>query len=117
MNIKEIAVEIYKNAVDKGFYSEPVEVGTRLMLTVSELAEALEADRKGRWFKGKGVIKEKITVNNFADMVKDTVEDEIADAVIRMFDFAEHYGIDLEWHIRQKMNYNATREFKHGKKY
>lgn len=88
--------------------------------------------------------------------IKDSVEDELADAVIRLLDFAgmkgfdipenyiteeqikdeaaeakeipetliyaifvvaELYGIDLIWHIKEKMIYNETREMLHGKSY
>ena len=54
---------------------------------------------------------------NFQDYIKDSFEDEIADAVIRLFDLTEGFGIDLEKHIRMKLNYNKTRPYKHGKKY
>jgi NTP pyrophosphatase (non-canonical NTP hydrolase) len=49
--------------------------------------------------------------------VKDTFEDELADAAIRIFDLAHSKGIDLQKHIEAKMRYNATREHMHGKKY
>lgn len=26
-------------------------------------------------------------------------------------------NIDIEWHIEQKINYNESRPYKHGKKY
>jgi len=42
---------------------------------------------------------------------------EIADAVIRLFGVAYETGIDLEAAIREKMAYNDTRPFKHGKKF
>lgn len=32
------------------------------------------------------------------------------------FDYAEHLGIDLEWHIEAKLQYNKTRSFRHGNK-
>ena len=54
---------------------------------------------------------------NFEALVKDSVEDEIADAFIRLFDLCGFYGIDIEAHIKAKMAYNATRPAKHGKKY
>jgi NTP pyrophosphatase (non-canonical NTP hydrolase) len=129
MEIKQISEEIYDNNIAKGFYEKPVEVGTRLMLITSELAEALESDRKGKWLGASdsnvgAAIKNTLSNENiewdeklFETRVKDTVEDEIADAAIRLFDFAEHYGIDLEWHIAQKMRYNKLRPYKHGKKY
>ena len=30
--------------------------------------------------------------------------------------WAKRYGIDLEWHIKQKMRYNKLREWRHGNK-
>lgn len=41
----------------------------------------------------------------------------IQDAIIQLFGLSKHLGIDLEWHIEQKMKYNSTREALHGKKY
>lgn len=49
--------------------------------------------------------------------VKDTLEDELADALIRLLDLTAHLGIDIERHIELKMQYNALRPYKHGKKY
>jgi len=31
--------------------------------------------------------------------------------------WAKQHGVNLEWHITQKMKYNQTREVMHGKKY
>ena len=45
MNLNSLAKKIHKNAVDKGFYDNQPEVGVRLMEMVSELSEALEADK------------------------------------------------------------------------
>jgi hypothetical protein len=42
---------------------------------------------------------------------------ELADAVIRIADLAYLTGIDLETLIREKHQYNATRPFKHGRKF
>ena len=33
------------------------------------------------------------------------------------FEFADFHGIDLVWHVEQKMHYNETRPMKHGKGY
>ena len=54
---------------------------------------------------------------NFRELIKDSLEDELADAVIRIADMCGYLGIDLEKHIELKMKYNATREYKHGKRY
>ena len=47
----------------------------------------------------------------------DSVEFEIADAIIRLFDLCGLYGIDIEKHIETKLAYNRTRGYKHGKAY
>lgn len=51
----------------------------------------------------------------FKKRVKDTFEDELADAVIRIMDLAEYMQIDLYKHILLKHWYNKQREYKHGK--
>ncbi len=53
----------------------------------------------------------------FEVAIKNSFEDELADVMIRVMDLAAFKGIDLEYHIKMKMAYNAMREHKHGKKY
>lgn len=126
--LNELAAVIYDNNVKKGFYEEPVQTGTRLMLVTSELAEALEADRKNRYAGNICAFyepEETITVKDehdntktvFETMVKDKFEDEIADAIIRLLDLSVHMNIDIDWHVKAKMAYNATRPYKHNKAY
>lgn len=67
-----------------------------LMLIVSELAEAMEAHRKG-------------------DMVE--FNEELADVAIRLFDLCGGLGVNLEQEIDEKMKINVKRPFKHGKDY
>lgn len=57
------------------------------------------------------------TPKAFEESIKDTFEDEIADAVIRLLDLSAGLGIDLEWHIRSKVEYNKNRQKLHGKLY
>ena len=54
---------------------------------------------------------------DFDDAIKDTFEDEIADSVIRLLDMCGGLGIDIDTHIRLKLEYNKTRERLHGKSY
>jgi hypothetical protein len=46
--LNNIAREIHARNRDKGFYDKPQDTGRMLMLVVSELSEALEADRDGK---------------------------------------------------------------------
>jgi len=122
MNINETAKNIHSMNVEKGFWENPRNKGELLMLVVSELAEALEADRKNRYSLNNpkdlaALANEKDFNDAFSKHVKDTFEDEIADAVIRLFDMSAGLGIDLESHIEAKLRYNATRPKMHGKKY
>lgn len=110
--------------VEKGFYDGSKQIGTLLMLTVSELSEALEADRKGRHSDLKEFekhlqegISEEQKKEAFKMFMKDTFEDEIADTFIRLLDLCGHLGIDIDAHIKHKMWYNSTRPPKHGKAY
>jgi len=41
---------------------------------------------------------------------------ELADAVIRIMDYCEFVGIDLEQAIQLKHEYNKTRPYRHGNK-
>ena len=125
--INELAKQIHKNAKDKGFYEKEKNIGEMLCLIHSEVSEALEADRKGRYANTEMLEKFK-TDNTWKDndmndtqafivCVKDTFEDELADIMIRVMDLAAFKGIDLEKHIQMKMRHNACREKYHGKKY
>lgn len=42
---------------------------------------------------------------------------ELADIVIRCFDMADAFGIDLEAAILEKHEFNKTRPYLHGKKF
>lgn len=91
--LNRYAKDCHLRAVAKGFYGEPHSVGHYLMLVVSELSEAVEADRIGKWakltpeaVKNLRVVSDATFTQAFLWFVKDRVEDEIADAVIRMLD-------------------------------
>lgn len=122
INFKSFANEIHNNNVQKGFYDEKRETGTLLMLIVSELAEAMEADRKNKK-ANRQISWENFDFSKqydrdiFENNIKNSFEDEIADTIIRLFDLVGYMGIDIDWHIKQKLEYNKTRPYKHGKNY
>lgn len=129
MTIQEGVEKAYANAKSKGFHDEEHPTGVRIALIHSELSEALEADRDNNYFKNNPIfaysknILENATLTDeewkekFEDAVKNTFEDEIADAMIRCMDLAGQKGFDLEWHVRMKMVYNSMRPHKHGRAY
>lgn len=129
LNLNTLAQDIYKANKEKGFWDKERNVGELLMLVTSELAEALEADRKEYRFlpynynrqiqinMQQGMTLEKAKHEAFGVFCKNSFEDEIADAIIRLLDLSAGLGIDIDWHVEQKLAFNKTRERMHGKKY
>ena len=116
MNLNELRDRAWQIAEDKGFNDANLEIGTKLMLVVSELGEAMEALRSGKRSNISTV-----SIGYFRSIfkrdVKDTFEDEIADAIIRLLHLCGCEGIDIQSHVIAKMNYNETRPRKHGKEF
>ncbi len=124
-----ISRQIYENNKQKGFDVKNENIGQSLMLIVTELSEALEADRKGKYANLKNFdkyVSELREEDSFGDQefftlfqahIKDTFEDEITDSFIRLLDFIGAMQIDIDRHIEMKLKYNKLREYKHGKRY
>jgi len=119
MTLNELRDKAYKIAEDHGFH-EDWDFGRALRQTVCELAFAMESDRKGDWAINRTTHAENNPVfwsikpelfgkDYYEEYVKGTVEEEIADAVIRLLDLAGACGIDLDWHVKAKMAYNEKR--------
>lgn len=126
MDLKATAKEIHENARAKGFWDKERNLGEMLCLIHSEISEAMEADRTGNYYDQGSNDDHDICHSEYNDEewmgwfkkhVKNKFEDELSDVVIRVLDLCHHKGIDLEWHIKQKMRYNSMRPHMHGKKY
>ena len=122
MKIKELCKIAHRTAREKGFWGDVCLCGNTkavntlcikcskpkhnrkrnqgeiIALMHSELSEALEALRSN-------------------DKIKNNVSEELADCCIRLFVYCEAYEIDLEKAIVDKMEINANRQFRHGKKF
>ena len=137
LSLNEACREQHELVMKKGFEIQPNAIW--LMLTVSELSEALEADRKNK-HADLTAFEEKLPVvliakdcepmmtvtedevkrifkEQFEKHIKDTFEDEIADAFLRLMQLCGAHKIDIERHIQLKAMYNQLRPPKHGKSY
>ena len=127
--LNEIRDAIHNNSVAKGFWNEPnTNITEKIMLVVTELSEAVEAMRKldvNELIVGIVQCNEIISdfditgysEHNFKTFIKDSVGDEFADSIIRILDLCGRLGIDIEGHIKYKMEYNSTRPYLHGKQF
>lgn len=110
-------------AKEKGWWDDPRPFVECAALVMCEMAEAIEAKREGRIAEHKIGEYQQRSFNGeefelvFRDTIKDTVEDELADTIIRILDMCGYYGINIAYHVELKMKYNATRPYKHGKQF
>lgn len=101
MTLNDYAKECHK--ANQAWWHDPItneylhrNKGELLMLIVSEVAEAMEGVRKN-------LPDDKLPHRSMEEV-------ELADALIRIFDYAGAHGLDLEGAYQEKMAYNAKRE-------
>lgn len=92
--MNQLAKEIAKWRKEKGFITNWENIPEKLMLVVTELSEAMEAYR-----------------NND----KENLIEELSDSFIRLLDLTGSLDIDIEKGIKEKMEINKKRPFRHGK--
>lgn len=171
MDFNKLSKEAHADAVKHGFWEMPVGKMHCLMLIISEICKIVDAHRSRLYANYAGYNAR--SGRSFSAFIKDTVEDGMANVVIRLCDiagalnmhfkeddiciddypfqkftfvesayaltkglcshleiedrirlgvefvtkWAEYMGVDLEWHIKERMKYNAARPPKHGKAY
>jgi len=113
MNLNELRDKAYRTACGHGFHDQELSNEHSLCLVISELMEAVEADRRGKranvdWFEKKistsricqgldlDIPKECGYEVAYNETIKGAIEEELADAVIRLLDLAGLRGISLE---------------------
>ena len=104
-NLTAIQEAIHSAAKEAGWWNDlttgepitnnPLTFSNKLMLIVSECAEAMEGDRKD-------LMDDKLPHRKMREV-------ELADAVIRAFDLAGGYNMDLAGAIVEKLKYNQSR--------
>ncbi len=127
VSISEWQTEVHELAKEKGWYNPPKSDLEVMALIHSEISEAVEElrskeekpylyqlqDMEGR--------EEKFPVlpdHRLWDpaLKPEGLASELADAVLRILDYCEWKGINLEEAIKLKHAFNRTRAYRHGKK-
>jgi NTP pyrophosphatase (non-canonical NTP hydrolase) len=109
--LTEWQYDVWKVSEDHGFHAAEINsIDTKLMLIVSELAEAQDEIRSGHgptevYYKSEEPDK------------PEGFPVELADALIRILDLAEIVGIDIAAMVDLKTAYNETRPYLHGRKF
>ena len=119
ITINALVMRAVENSIQKGFFPTQIVNGQhqiasvnvleKLLFIVSEVSEATEIFRHPREGLADRWQDEKGKPQGFGS--------ELADIIIRTAGLAGALGIDLEREIREKMEYNVNRPYKHGKKY
>lgn len=102
--VEALMTDIHHNAVNHGFWEDERAESEDVALVHSEVSEWLEGLREGNPPSTK-----------IPEFTK--AEAECADAIIRLFDNARKRGHRLPQAIIAKMAYNASRPYKHGKRF
>jgi NTP pyrophosphatase (non-canonical NTP hydrolase) len=109
----------YNIAKEKGWWDDketnPCKSAENTMLIVSELGEALDAHRKERRPKGPDAWEEILNSEDshwkdrYDTYVKGTMEEEMADVVIRILSLAKAYGV--KFHADTTFKKESTKNF------
>lgn len=131
-SLDDMAEKVHAIAEQHGFWPEEGRnFGEMLMLAVCELAESLEEHRAGRpnvWFKHEEGCPWHSTSPENAQRLHphgctcqhpkpEGVAVELVDNIIRSLDTLYSLDVDIDEVFWLKMQYNATRPYKHGKAY
>lgn len=110
MNLNELRDEAYSIAKANGWHEEEHSDNHFLMLIITEIAEAVQADRKNQYadiakfkeWQGNSLpLSEETRIRRFKEdfeaYIKNTVGDELADVVIRILDYCGTINFTIDY--------------------
>lgn len=108
IDLNKLRDEAFQIAVEHGWHDEVLSTEHFLCPIISELMEAVQAERKGKradvakfneWQGNNIPFSEETRIRRFQEdfeaYIKDSVEDELADVCIRIFDLAGLLGVSF----------------------
>ena len=98
--LAKLQQRIWDVATAHGWHEKPISTAQYCGLIMTEMAEAIEADRNGRRFKMTSAPPEhqQWFQGWYQEWVKGTIEEEFADVVIRVLDMAQEvHGEKMRW--------------------
>lgn len=115
--LASLAEDAFKNADKHGFYTESTEIETALMLIITEMSEAVQADRHNRHGSIEDYESEiqmgRDTPTAYKNALEGTVESEFADIAIRILSLLG--WIDSKTPIKLKSDSILADEYGIGK--
>ena len=110
----------HETALAKGWWNPPKTFGEQAVLFHAEISEAVEEYRNGHppheVYRNLPPSEFQLKLSEIDELKPEGVPIELADLIIRVFDSAEHYNMDLIGAILMKMKYNLSRSHRHGGK-
>ncbi len=107
--INELSESLHATSVNHGFWDGKQNFAEKIALIHSELSEALEAHRN---MSPTGEFVPDVHCPEYTNL-----EIELADAIIRILDLGQGWGMRVAEAVIAKARYNMMREYKHGKSY
>lgn len=104
-DLNEFAYDCHELAIANGFWEDDnPNKGEKIALIHSEVSEVLEAVRKPKAF---GHLSPEFSLE----------EEELADIIIRVLDYAQGFELDVTAAMVRKHEFNRNRPYKHGKEF
>ena len=115
MTVKQLQNKCFGHALTHGFIRKNMDVQKLLEEVHGEVDEALFASIAGKRADYQKYCEVGKGNEAFVEYVKDSLEDELADTVMRVATICGYLGIDLQKHIAEKIAFNRSRGYLHGK--
>jgi hypothetical protein len=123
-DLNDLAKEIHAGNVERGFYDKPRKIGNSIFQIICELAEAVEADRNPdikRNVEAEAKVAQDLMLSGdteafvayYKEHIRGSIAEELADACIRILDFAaaNNLEVQLDYNYMHRRNHTGDFDF------